>query len=180
MAKKKAAKKKTRSAIGKSSGKKGKAFEQKIARDLRLIYDGPEWVEHHKDLTPKQRAAHIKSSRVRRSDQAKGAREPDLVVSERSWWFELQHTNADHFNPEGKLLQAERDIAHREEVGKWHPISICLQTGCRTTWCAMRLKTLLLLATGKFQTFLEGAEAIVRVPYDDVKHMLEQDEQRPL
>lgn len=166
---------------GRGAREKGRAFEQKIARDLRLIFDGPSWIKHHEELTPRQRVAHLKTSRVRRGEQGRGAREGDIVVEERTWWFELQHTNAIHFNPETKLLQGERDIAQRAEQDKWYAISVCLQTGCRTTWCAMRLKTLLLLATGKFAADVheETLGAIVRIPYDDLLTMLAVDEARP-
>jgi hypothetical protein len=132
--------------------------------------------QNHGMLTPRQRIAHLKTSRVRRGEQGKGAREADIVVGGRQWWFELQHASGT-FNPEGKLAQAEKDIAECGETNAWHPISICHKTGERTIWCAMRIPTLILLATGKFAEISDAA--IVRIPYDALLRMLASDEARP-
>lgn len=165
---------------GRGAREKGRKFEQRIGRDLRLIYDGKKWVDHYDDLTKKQQVAFLKTSKVRRGEQGKGAREGDLVVAERQWWFELQH--ADGFNPEAKLLQAEKDITEKAEPDRWYAISVCLQTGHRTIWCAMRLRTLHLLATGKYPADVneDTNSAIVRAKYEDVLKMLEHDERRSL
>jgi hypothetical protein len=165
---------------GRGAREKGQKFEQLIGRDLRQIFDGKKWVEHHASLTKKQQVAHLKTSRVRRGEQGKGAREGDLVVDERQWWFELQH--ADKFQPEKKLLQGERDIKQRGEPDRWYAISVCRQTGYRTIWCTMRLRTLLLLSTGKYPADVDEDtnSAIVRVHYTDVLKMLEADERRSL
>jgi len=93
-------------------------------------------VERHREL--------LKTSRVRRSDQGRGANEPDLVVQGCPFWFELQHA-ADP-DPIAKLHQAERDreVTHSTLL----PVSIVHRTGKRkravlvtmrgSTWIAIR------------------------------------------
>lgn len=61
---------------------------------------------------------------MRRSDQGKGALEPDIVIQGYNWWLELQH--AQRATPFEKLLQAERDCS--AVIGEWRPVAITKQT----------------------------------------------------
>lgn len=148
MRKAKVAKKKTRSQLGRMSRQKGAQFERQLADDMRSIYDSPELVEQlikakaDKDLKEHRRL--LKSSNVRRSDQGKGAKEPDLVIKGCVCWFELQHTGSANFNPLKKLEQAERDV--RESGSSLWPVSICKCTGSSKITVCTRFWTFLLLA----------------------------------
>lgn len=103
---------------------KGRAFEQRIARDLREA---------------------LPLATVRRSQQAERAYEPDVVIegdapgTARWWWLELTDSRAP--SPLDKLAQAERDIAeacdgHRLPLVVWH------KTGAKSVQVTARLGTL--------------------------------------
>jgi hypothetical protein len=66
-----------------------------------------------------------KTSRVRRSDQGKGAKEPDLVIQGCPCWHELQRAQVP--DPRGKLAQAEQDAA-AQQTGQY-PVAIVSKTG---------------------------------------------------
>lgn len=82
--------------MGKMQRTKGRAFEQKIAADLRALWPGAD---------------------VHRSSQADRARQSDVVIEgevpllARNLWLELQ--DAAKPTPLGKLAQAEDDIEKR-------------------------------------------------------------------
>ena len=97
---------------GKMSRTKGHNFERRIASELRELWPGAD---------------------VHRSSQADRARESDVVIDgaapeiARALWLELQ--DARDPNPNGKLAQAEFDIAklaeprtERVPVVVWHRI----------------------------------------------------------
>lgn len=110
--------------MGKPSRDKGRRFEQRIATDLRVAFP---------------------AAIVRRSSQAYGAYEPDVVVEGeaplmvRRLWLEL--TDGAHPDPGVKLAQAERD-SERASPGAWLPVVVWHRTGERTTWATLRLGTL--------------------------------------
>lgn len=100
--------------MGLKSRRKGRAFEQKIARELRVRW--PDVV-------------------VRRASQAERAYEPDVFVQGgpslfADLWLELH----DARNPRvlDKLEQAERDSGSREPIVIWHRL------GERTIQATMR------------------------------------------
>lgn len=127
-------------------------------------------------MKPKARVGHLKTSKVRRGEQGKGAREADVIVDERRWWFELQH--ADKFQPLKKLEQAEKDIRERADDDGWYPIAICLQTGRHTTWAMMRAYTFVLLTTGRMIEEVSVRDAPVMIRYEDLLVALEHDAKR--
>jgi hypothetical protein len=111
---------------------------------MRAIYDHPELLARLKMLAKtKQNEAHreaLKLSRVRRSDQGKGALEPDLVIDGCPFWMELQDA-ANGYSPKKKLAQA---IANVTQVrSHLMPLAICHQTGSPDTEVAMRVSDLM-------------------------------------
>jgi hypothetical protein len=92
-------------------------------------------------LPRKEHAALLKRSRVRRSDQGKGAMEPDLVIQDCPFWFELTH--AANPQPMAKLEQAERDSQIAE--GQWFPVAIVKKTHGTFIQAWMRTSTFLIL-----------------------------------
>lgn len=80
---------------------------------------------------------------MRRSDQGKGAKEPDLVIEGCPVWHELQRGADGYYNPIAKLEQGEHD-ASAIESDLW-PVSVCAYTGSPTIVVCMRTRTLLLL-----------------------------------
>jgi hypothetical protein len=87
----------------------------------------------------------LKSSQVRRSEQGKGAQEPDLVVEGCPCWIECQDARASE--PLEKYAQAVRDIkdtgsallaaavchkTHEKKIGVWMSLAdvITLGGGC--------------------------------------------------
>ena len=134
----------SKSVMGKRARGKGLDFERKIATALRAIYDSPELTAELAAST-RDRARHrelLKSSKVRRSDQGKGALEPDVVVQDCPVWHELQR--AKRPEPVVKLAQAERDVA-MSGSDLW-PVSICALAGSTKTTVCMRAITFLALA----------------------------------
>lgn len=162
--------------MGAKSRNKGAAFEREIARDLRAIYDGPQWCAHYEQVNAKQRVVMLKSSRVKRGNQSRGAHEADLCVADRTWWIECQH--ADVASPLRKLEQAERDIQHKGEIGKWLPVSITKTTGARSVNCCMRGRAFVYLVTGKVPSSTPADIAPVIFPYRTFVELLEVEEAR--
>lgn len=129
--------------MGAKSGPKGSAFERKIAILMREIYDPPELTAELADLQKlaskaakgkkgpllAARRELQKSSAVRRSDQGKGAVEPDVVIRDGlcPCWLECQDAKGDKHRPLEKYRQAVRDVA---ETGSplW-PVAIGHKTG---------------------------------------------------
>lgn len=122
--------------MGAKSGPKGRAFEERIAGRLREIYDPPELTEAlavaAREHRIKDHRELLKGSAVRRSDQGRGAQEPDIVISNCPCWIECQ--DAVSITPLVKHEQAEKDvldtgsqlmpamIAHRtgeKQIGVW-------------------------------------------------------------
>jgi hypothetical protein len=111
---------------------------------MREIYDPPSLVQSLKESQGKDHSRLLKASKVRRSEQAKGAREPDLVVEGCPFWLELQDARAEAFSPLKKLEQAERDVIDTDSE-LW-PASICHQTGSHEIQVCVRLGTLFAMA----------------------------------
>ena len=107
---------------------------------MREIFDGPDWVEHYRHLSPAKQVVMRKSSMVKRGHQAGGAREPDVGIQAFRWWLECEHS--DQASPLRKLQQAERDINHLNEP-RWRAASITRKTGSHTTWVCLRVHTFL-------------------------------------
>lgn len=83
------------------------------------------------------------TSRVRRSDQGKGALEPDLVIRGCPVWHELQRGGPSYYDPLMKLKQAERDVlAAGSEL---MPVSVCARNGSSAISVCTRTRTLLRL-----------------------------------
>jgi hypothetical protein len=131
------------------SGPKGKQFERRIAQLMRTIYDPPELVAELGRLAAekqrKERSALIKSSAVRRSDQGKGAVEPDVVVAGCPCWIECQDAGTTKYRPLWKYEQACRDVEQTDSVGHLWPVAICHLTGSPYTgvWIAFHHLVLL-------------------------------------
>jgi hypothetical protein len=127
---------------------KGNAFERRIAQDMRQIYDSSELLEKlaaaaklkGKGATSAHRTL-LKESRVRRSDQGRGALEPDLVIQGCPLWLELRDGREPmHY---AKLAQAERDV---EQTGSsLRPVAVVHRTGAKDIQAWMRAETLLYL-----------------------------------
>lgn len=121
------------------SQQKGKAFERKIATALRQIYDPPELRMELERLAKarkvKERRELMKQSAVRRSDQGKGACEPDIVVRGCPCWVECQ--DAWDSRPHTKYTQAVRDV---QQTGSplW-PTAVCHRSreSRITVWMAL-------------------------------------------
>jgi hypothetical protein len=157
---------------GKGRRAKGHTFERRVARDLRAIYDGPDWCAHYDTLSKQEQSIALKTSRVRRGEQAHGALEADLVVAGVHWWFELQHAN--RAQPLKKLEQAERDIVQGGETAKWLAVSITLETGHREVKACMRARSFCYLMTGLPSSGVFGPvdSAPVVFPYSALLELL--------
>lgn len=131
-----------RSRAGKRSAAKGPSFERLIASKLREVYDPPRLVEECQVAAKARQTAVLrelhKRSRVRRSDQGRGAQEPDLVVIGCPCWLELNHANDPR--PLAKLAQAERDTIATESP-LW-PVVVWQKTRSKTINVTMRTWTL--------------------------------------
>jgi hypothetical protein len=168
---------------GKRARAKGPAFERKIATDMRTIYDPPALTRqlaelHGQRKVPGKQAEYRalqKSSRVRRSDQGRGAKEPDLVIEGCPCWLELQDATGHSYSP---LLQAEKDVA--EADSELWPVSVCHQSGRTSIESCLRLGTLVAL-TGVAELNMMTAESMlipVIIDYGALKGMLERYEAR--
>ena len=168
-----------------NSRSKGVAFETSIAQDMRRIYDPPELLEKlevaarvkgkgsvsaHREL--------LKESAVRRSDQGKGALEPDVVIQGCPLWLELQ--DARKPTPLEKLAQAERDVA--QTGSRLRPVAVIHRTAARSIQAWMRCETLLYLcgfddltdSEGRVIPLSEapGAAVVCMIDYEDLKEKL--------
>jgi hypothetical protein len=109
---------------------------------LREIFDPKSLLaELERAPTRKAHAELLKQSRVRRSDQGKGAMEPDLVIRGCPLWLELTH--AAKPDPMAKLEQAERDSQMAR--GQWFPVAIVKKTHGSFIQAWMRTATFLFL-----------------------------------
>lgn len=160
--------------MGKLSRVKGRAFEQLIAQDMRQVYDSADLLDRmtaarlnkeHKELRRLQ-----KESVVRRSDQGKGAKEPDLVIDPCPCWLELQNASGVNFNPEKKLAQAERDVD--ESKSHLWPVSVCRKTGSTKIYVCTRLWTVLLLMGLSMPKQGYDGDLIVTFDYDKFIELL--------
>lgn len=125
---------------------KGSAFERKIATALRRIYDPKELSQQlgflQRNRKFKEHRALLKQSAVRRSDQGKGAVEPDVVVRGCPCWIECE--DAWDSRPLTKYRQALRDVT--ETRSPLWPTAICHRSGERDTTVLMSLVHLAKLA----------------------------------
>lgn len=121
--------------MSKLSRTKGRAFEQRVARELR-------------EAMPR--------ATVRRSQQAHRAYEPDVVVEgdapgiARRLWLELTDSRAP--SPLDKLAQSERDSAHCLE---WLPVVVWHRKGAKSVQVTARLGTLCEVLGGE-PTMVDG------------------------
>lgn len=98
--------------------------------------DPPHLTDQLRKSEPGERSRLLRTSHVRRGQQARGAHEPDIVTPT-PWWFEVARRQAECVL--NKLSQAERDI-----VPPWlWPVAIWRKTGSPTITVAMRLSSLL-------------------------------------
>lgn len=111
---------------GRTSVQKGKAFERRVAAEIRAAVAGP-----------------YPAADVRRSSQADRAGNSDVHVDGHpvlsALWLEL--TDARAPDPLAKLAQAERDVA-AAGGGRW-PVVVWHRLGARSTQATLRLETLL-------------------------------------
>lgn len=115
--------------VGKKSRRKGRKFEQRIARALRA-----RWPE----------------ATVRRALQSHKPYEPDLVIEGpaplivRSLWLELTDGKDADLRVPGKLEQAERDIDRAHPAGEWKRYPVCIWhiIAQRRIHASMRIQTL--------------------------------------
>lgn len=140
--------------------RKGRAFEQRIARLIRSRFPGVE---------------------VHRSSQADRAYDADLVCAghpalERLW---LELTDGRAPNVKAKLEQAERDVNDRRYVAALYPsrrlpIVIHHRLGERTTYASMRLTTLLLATVGieGSDDGVNGGDSLVTMGLEDFFEVL--------
>jgi len=114
----------------------------------------------------------MKQSAVRRSDQGKGAKEPDLVIPPCPCWLELQDATGHSYHPLRKLEQAERDVV---QCGSdLLPVSICHQSKRQSIEVCMRVGTLLTLSgLSLVNTNLEALLFPVILDYEHFKSLLE-------
>lgn len=151
-----------------NSRRKGVSFEEAVARDMRAIYDSSDLLERIEEAGKVRGkgsvAAHrelLKESRVRRSDQGKGALEPDVVIQDCPIWLELQC--AKDPTPMAKLAQAERDV--RQTGSSLRPVAVIHQSGSQSSQAWMRVATLLYLCGFDDLTDSEGgAIPLVEAP----------------
>lgn len=161
--------------MGKKSRTKGKRFEEKIARAMRDIFDSPELkakMEHEaKGMELKAEGAQSryralqKMSRVRRSDQGRGAKEPDLVIQGCNCWMELR--DAVDPRPAEKLLQAEGDVIEAGQIFKMWPVAITHKTGSPYTQVTMRAATFVAQVAKHL-----GDDPLVTIDYEDFLKVL--------
>lgn len=166
---------------GKRARTKGPAFERQIATDMRTIYDPPTLTQQLEALRKAKKPAEYrtlqKSSRVRRSDQGRGAKEADLVIKGCPCWLELQDATGHSYNPLTKLVQAERDVVEADS-DLW-PVSVCHQSGRRSIEVCMRLGTLMVLSGAPLEAIsLESALIPAVIDYEHFKGMLGRYERR--
>lgn len=108
---------------------------------------------------------------MRRSDQGKGAKEPDLVFdSGCPCWMELQNAADGAYNPEGKLAQAERDI--QELNSDLWPVAICRKTGSPKIEVCTRLWVLLMLMGLVIPNDQDEGQVVVKFDYQDLLGLL--------
>jgi hypothetical protein len=139
---------------------------------MRAIYDLSELLTRLEMLAKtKQQEAHreaLKLSRVRRSDQGKGALEPDLVVDGCPFWMELQDA-AKGYSPKKKLAQAIANVA--QVRSHLMPLAICHQTGSPDTEVAMRFRDLAAWWTG-LTPEIGDPDFMVIIDYEAFKELL--------
>jgi hypothetical protein len=82
----------------------------------------------------------MKASRVRRSDQGKGALEPDLVIAGCPFWLELQDAGPGAYSPARKLAQAVANVG--QVRSPLMPVAICHLRGSRSIEVAIRIQDL--------------------------------------
>lgn len=137
--------------------RKGRAFEQRIARLIRSRFPGVE---------------------VHRSSQADRAYDADLVCTghpalERCW---LELTDGRAPDVRGKLEQAERDVRERfvlvpDGQPPRLPVVVHHRLGERTTYASMRLRTLGVV-TGLLSDDEGGREQLVTMSLEDFLEVL--------
>lgn len=113
--------------MGMLSRRKGQAFERRVARLARDFF---------------------KDFEIRRSIQSRGAEESDLVGVP-FCWSELQHADARHHDPLGKLEQAERDRTSTDLM----PVAITCVSGSGRITATFRVAHLEVLTGIRFDHF---------------------------
>ena len=137
---------------------------------MREIYDPPKL---RRDLQKARKERDqalarqlLKKSNVRRSDQTRGALEPDLVIEGCPCWLELQHATVSR--PLDKLAQAERDV--EESNSDLWPVAVCKTTNSQSVSVWLRGWTLLALcgyaASGLIQ------QMVCRISFEDFMEVL--------
>ena len=128
---------------------KGHDFERRIASQLRAAFP---------------------RATIRRSSQAHAAYEPDVVIEGDApplvlrLWLELETGRAPQ--PEGKLRQAERDVARRADG--YLPVVVWHLHASRSVHATMRLAVLCILVGGVGGE--KAADVVVTVDWD---HLLD-------
>ena len=115
----------------------------------------------------------LKESKVRRSDQGRGAVEPDVVIRGCPLWLELQ--DARQPAPLAKLAQAERDV--RQTSSPLRPVAVVHKLASPQIQAWMRVETLLYLCGFDDLTNSEGgAIPLADAPGATVAVMIDYDE----
>lgn len=130
--------------MGKLSRSTGATFEREIARRLRQIYDPSDLLTQLEAATPQTRPKLLLQSSVRRGDQRRGAREPDIVTPS-TWWLELQCKSPNSGGKRDgtdKLNQAQRDIMGRPDCPWYRPAVVERRKGSPRVWVTMPAHTL--------------------------------------
>lgn len=120
----------------------------------------------------------MKGSRVRRSDQARGAKEPDLVIEGCPCWLELQDASAAEYNPLRKLQQAETDVV--ESGSSLWPVSVCHQIKRQSIEACLRVKTFLALGDLELPDSMPGfyGQVPMIIDFERLKELLRDDYSR--
>lgn len=167
----------SKSSQGRKSRDRGTSYEKKLANLMREIYDPPSLLRAMDEaIQAKDRSLHRqlqKTSAVRRSDQGKGAIEPDLVIEGCPAWHELHRGGS---TPMSKLRQAERDVI--ESSSELWPVAITSAQGSTKSVVTMRARTFLLLQDFDYPEG-EGFPGIpIQIELDEYLDLLRADHER--
>lgn len=153
---------KTRSALGRRSRNKGKAFELVVRDQIRASLP------------------HVTNLTVRRSLQAERAWDADLIVEGDSnlpaWllslWLECEHANDP--DPRVKLEQARRDVARfTARMGRSRlPLVVWRKTRARSVYASTDVTTLFTLTGRDFPAGTPGSGALVTMLLADLLSLL--------
>lgn len=162
-----------------NSRRKGRRFEEQIAQELRQIYDSSpliqEMAEAAKKKDNRRHRELLKKSLVRRSDQGRGANEPDLVIEGCPCWLELQDARAP--TPLKKLEQAEGDTAKIDS--RLRPVAITHKIGSQSIQVMMRYHDLTMITHGSLINLVDIArEMPVTIDFEHFKAILKDYDER--